>query len=122
MNKCISCGHIRHDLALNCPKCGSFYSTFEGHIPTEIPKNTHKNAATSVDVDLDQELDEINVDINDELSQEIEGASMKNDRPPTPKKMSFFGWLRHPVKIQIKYIIITAGILLMLTIRIFLCN
>lgn len=27
MTKCLSCGHFRHDLELNCPKCGSFYST-----------------------------------------------------------------------------------------------
>lgn len=26
MTKCLSCGHIRHDLELNCPECGSFYS------------------------------------------------------------------------------------------------
>jgi uncharacterized membrane protein YvbJ len=27
MTKCLSCGHFRHDFELNCPKCGSFYST-----------------------------------------------------------------------------------------------
>jgi uncharacterized membrane protein YvbJ len=27
MTKCLSCGHFRHDLELNCPNCGSFYST-----------------------------------------------------------------------------------------------
>lgn len=27
MTKCLSCGHERHDLELNCPKCGSFYSS-----------------------------------------------------------------------------------------------
>lgn len=27
MTKCLSCGHLRHDLELNCSKCGSFYST-----------------------------------------------------------------------------------------------
>lgn len=26
MTKCLSCGHFRHDLELNCPQCGSFYS------------------------------------------------------------------------------------------------
>ncbi len=26
MTKCLTCGHIRTDLELNCPECGSFYS------------------------------------------------------------------------------------------------
>ncbi len=26
MTKCLSCGHIRSDVELNCSKCGSFYS------------------------------------------------------------------------------------------------
>lgn len=29
MTKCLACGHIRHHLDLNCPKCGSFYSKDE---------------------------------------------------------------------------------------------
>lgn len=26
MTKCLSCGYLHHDVALNCPKCGSFYT------------------------------------------------------------------------------------------------
>lgn len=43
MTKCLSCGHFRHDLELNCPKCGSFYSTivddFDGE-PLEREKSS----------------------------------------------------------------------------------
>lgn len=46
MTKCLSCGHFRHDLELNCPKCGSFYSTivddFEGE-SLEPPNETKTN-------------------------------------------------------------------------------
>lgn len=26
MTRCLSCGYLHHDVALNCPKCGSFYT------------------------------------------------------------------------------------------------
>jgi hypothetical protein len=110
MSKCISCGYIRHGFVLNCPKCGSFYSTFEGHTPAEMPKNTTENAIALAGENLNAKL------------EEMESASMKNEGLAIPEKIGFFEWLQHPVKIQIKYIIITAWVLLMLTIRVVLCN
>ena len=42
MTKCISCGHSRHDLQLNCPKCGSFYSKiFDDFSMDEVKVKTH---------------------------------------------------------------------------------
>ena len=35
MTKCLSCGHFRHDLELNCPKCGSFYSKIAEEFSTD---------------------------------------------------------------------------------------
>lgn len=26
MTRCLSCGYFHHEVALNCPKCGSFYT------------------------------------------------------------------------------------------------
>lgn len=26
MTRCLTCGYLHHDVALNCPKCGSFYT------------------------------------------------------------------------------------------------
>lgn len=41
MTKCLSCGHVRHDLELNCPKCGSFYSTIaDDFVIPEEPEHT----------------------------------------------------------------------------------
>lgn len=43
MTKCLSCGHVRHDFELNCPKCGSFYSTIMDDLATpEKIKNPAK--------------------------------------------------------------------------------
>lgn len=36
MTKCLSCGYIHRDIALNCQKCGSFYTEV---IAFEVPKN-----------------------------------------------------------------------------------
>lgn len=41
--KCLSCGHLRHDFELNCPKCGSFYSTMENEFVTS-PEEKKKPA------------------------------------------------------------------------------
>lgn len=41
MTKCLSCGHFRHDLELNCPKCGSFYSTIVDDFDDE-PLESHE--------------------------------------------------------------------------------
>ena len=45
MTKCLSCGHFRHDLELNCPKCGSFYSTIVDDFDDEplSETKTHKS-------------------------------------------------------------------------------
>lgn len=47
MTKCLSCGHFRHDLELNCPKCGSFYSTIVDDFDDELLETheakTHKS-------------------------------------------------------------------------------
>lgn len=41
MTKCLSCGHLRHDFELNCPKCGSFYSTIvDDFAMSDEPKQT----------------------------------------------------------------------------------
>jgi uncharacterized membrane protein YvbJ len=46
MTECLSCGHLRHDLELNCPKCGSFYSTMQSEFasPNECKKTSEKLA------------------------------------------------------------------------------
>jgi hypothetical protein len=41
MTKCLSCGHFRHDLELNCPNCGSFYSKIlSDFVLPDEPKKT----------------------------------------------------------------------------------
>ncbi len=48
MTKCLSCGHLRHDLELNCSKCGSFYSTIVDDFLTDnIQTKTKAYLATS---------------------------------------------------------------------------
>jgi uncharacterized membrane protein YvbJ len=42
MTKCLSCGYSRHDLELNCPKCGSFYSTIVDDFSTDDLKREKK--------------------------------------------------------------------------------
>lgn len=39
MTKCLSCGYLHHDLKLNCPKCGSFYSTISDEVSTNDLKS-----------------------------------------------------------------------------------
>ncbi len=46
MTKCLFCEHIRHDFELNCPKCGSFYSTFADSFSTDDLKR--ENALTKI--------------------------------------------------------------------------
>jgi|GEM_PF-1580341 len=43
MTKCLSCGHFRHDLELNCPKCGSFYSTIVDDFDDPVEKKQSGN-------------------------------------------------------------------------------
>jgi hypothetical protein len=35
MTKCLSCGYLRADLELNCPNCGSFYSSMADEFSTD---------------------------------------------------------------------------------------
>lgn len=35
MTKCLSCGNSHHDLELNCPKCGSFYSNIAHEVSND---------------------------------------------------------------------------------------
>ena len=47
--KCLTCGHVRHDVALNCPKCGSFYSQID-FVRQDSPlteKTTHEKNQTT---------------------------------------------------------------------------
>lgn len=63
MTKCLSCGHIHGNLELNCPECGSFYSTIIDNLPendemnsppkkitqeVEPPKNNLKQSGASL--------------------------------------------------------------------------
>jgi uncharacterized membrane protein YvbJ len=50
MTKCLSCGHFRHDLELNCPKCGSFYSKIADEFSTDDLKrcNTQTKIQTKI--------------------------------------------------------------------------
>lgn len=41
MTRCLSCGYLHHDVALNCPKCGSFYT--EVVVDDETRAETKKN-------------------------------------------------------------------------------
>jgi predicted nucleic acid-binding Zn-ribbon protein len=41
MTRCLSCGYLHHDVALNCPKCGSFYT--EVVVDDETQAETKKN-------------------------------------------------------------------------------
>lgn len=40
MTRCLSCGYLHHGVALNCPKCGSFYTEI---IVDETQTETKKN-------------------------------------------------------------------------------
>ena len=40
MTRCLSCGYLHHEIALNCPKCGSFYTEI---VADETPVETKKN-------------------------------------------------------------------------------
>ena len=49
MTKCLSCGHLRHDLELNCPKCGSFYSTITHDFSSDaVEQNKVQNTLSKV--------------------------------------------------------------------------
>ncbi len=54
MTKCLSCGHVRHDIELNCPKCGSFYSTMgDDFAILEEPKKTPAKLLTKIKTHLE---------------------------------------------------------------------
>jgi hypothetical protein len=52
MTKCLSCGHFRHDLELNCPKCGSFYSTIVDDFDGEPLKHDESSLLAKLKVHL----------------------------------------------------------------------
>lgn len=54
MTKCLSCGHFRHDLELNCPKCGSFYSTIVDNFPSD---NFEQNKPAGVVSKIKQKIE-----------------------------------------------------------------
>ena len=124
MTRCLSCGYVRQDLVLNCPKCGSFYSTFEAYPPTEAKKNTAQKHTNDGSTTTNKSA----ATKNHNAAITNKGSAITNDSSTAVKKsspksetMGFFEWLRQSVEIQIKYIIITIGILIMLTIRVVLC-
>ncbi|MDD2864659.1 MAG: hypothetical protein PHC99_08030 [Methylococcales bacterium] len=51
MTKCLSCGHLRHDFELNCPKCGSFYSTIMDDLA--MPEETKTKLLTKIKTHLE---------------------------------------------------------------------
>lgn len=56
MTKCLSCGHLRHDLELNCPKCGSFYSTISHDFSSDV---VEQNKATKTLSKVKHEIERV---------------------------------------------------------------
>lgn len=61
MTKCLSCGHLRHDLELNCPKCGSFYSTMVDDFatPEEVSKPTSVKLVNKIKTHLEHQKNQM---------------------------------------------------------------
>ncbi len=59
MTKCLSCGHSRHDLELNCPKCGSFYSVIDDIDDDFSPQVIEQNRATRTLLTVKQSIERV---------------------------------------------------------------